>query len=114
MPFTDGKRRMSRSFVNYALELMKMGTIDDVALHLGVGWDLVKDIHKGFLLEEYKDIDITEVEHICLDEFSIKKGHKYMSVLSDLKSGRIIHVVEGRKKEDLEPFLKQLKKKQLN
>lgn len=112
MPFTDGKRRMSRSFVNYALGLMKMGTINDVANHLGVGWDLVKDLHKEYLIDEYKEIDISKVKYIGLDEFSIRKRHKYMSVFSDLETGRILHAVEGRKKEDVESFMRELKKKQ--
>lgn len=112
MPFTDGKQRMSKSFVNYALGLMKMGTISDVANHLGVGWDLVKDLHKEYLAGEYKEIDISKVKYIGLDEFSIRKRHKYMSVFSDLQTGQILHAVEGRKKEDVKPFMKELKKKQ--
>jgi hypothetical protein len=34
-----------------------------------------------------------------------------MTVVSDCKSGRIVHAIEGRKAEDIQPFLKKLKKK---
>jgi transposase len=34
---------------------------------------------------------------VAIDEFSIRKGHKYMTVVSDLRAGRIIHAVEGRR-----------------
>jgi transposase len=99
MPFAKGKQRMSTSFVNHVLDLLKMGTISDVARHLGLTWDTVKDVHKSFLQEEYPEIDISEVKYLTIDEFSIAKRHKYMTVVADLKTGRIIHAVEGRKKK---------------
>lgn len=114
LPFMIGTKRMTRSFVTYALELLQFGTIKDVACHLQVGWDTVKDIHKEFLDRKYKKIDLRDIEYLAIDEFSIKKGHQYMTVVSDLKTGRIIYSVEGRKKEDILPFLKSLKKKVLN
>ena len=93
LPFMPGIKRMTRSFVRYTLDLLQFGPIKDVASHVGLGWD------------------IAELEFISIDEFSIRKGHKYMTVVSDLKTGRVIHAVEGRKKEDINPFLKKLKKK---
>ena len=44
-----------------------------------------------------------------MDEFSIKKGHKYMTVFLDLRTGRIIYACEGRSIEKIEPFLQKLK-----
>jgi len=110
-PFADGKQRMTKSFVRYALELLQFGTVKDVAVHLGVSWDVIKDLHKNYLKEKYANVSLENVTYISIDEFSIAKGHKYMTVISDLKSGHILHVVEGRKKSDIEPFLKMLKKK---
>ena len=101
---------MSRSFIIYALDLLKFGTIKDVADHLGVGWDAIKEIHTQELERKYEDIPISGVEYLAIDEFSIKKRHKYMTVISDMKTGRIIHAIEGRKQEDIEPFLQKLKK----
>lgn len=111
LPFADGKQRMSTSFVAHVIDLLKMGTVNDVAMHLRVGWDLVKDIHKNHLQGLYKEIDISELEYVSIDEFAIRKGHSYMTVVSDCRSGRIVHAVEGRKAADIQPFLKQLKKK---
>ena len=111
LPFMQGRRKMSRSFIIYALDLLKFGTIKDVADHLGVGWDAIKEIHTQELERKYEDIPISGVEYLAIDEFSIKKRHKYMTVISDMKTGRIIHAIEGRKQEDIEPFLQKLKKK---
>ncbi|NDD58189.1 MAG: hypothetical protein EBZ47_02900 [Chlamydiae bacterium] len=37
-----------------------------------------------------------DIKYISLDEFDIKKGHEYMSVFTDIETGRIIHALEGR------------------
>jgi len=39
--FADPRRTYTRSFAQYVLELARMMTIRDVALHLGVSWDVV-------------------------------------------------------------------------
>ena len=113
LPFMPGMKRMTRSFIRYVLDLLSFGTIKDVAEHVGLGWDAVKELHQETLEKKYKDIPLSDVEYVTIDEFSIRKGHKYMTVISDLKTGRIIHAVEGRKQEDIEPFLQRLKKKPL-
>ncbi len=112
LSFATGKQRMTHSFINHALDLLKFGTIKDVAKHLGVGWDVIKDIHKHYLQEKYATIHIEDVQYISIDEFAIQKGHKYMTAISDCFTGRVIHAIEGRKAEVLQPFLTELKKKQ--
>jgi transposase len=106
-----GKKRMVRSFITHVLELLRFGTIKDTANHVGLGWDAVKELHKEALEKKYDTVPISDMEYIGMDEFSIRKGHKYMTIFTDLKTGRIVHAVEGRKEEDIEAFLKQLKKK---
>jgi transposase len=114
MPFTDGKQRMSKSFVNYVLDLLEFATIKDVANYLEITWDTVKDLHKNHLKTKYKDVELKDVKYISIDEISISKGHKYMTVIADLGTGRILYSIEGRKKEDIRSFLKILKKKHLS
>jgi len=101
---------MTHAFIDHVLDLLKMGTISDVANHLGVSWDTVKDIHKTYLQERYKDLDLSNIEYLSIDEFAIRKGHTYMTIVSDCASGRIVHAVEGRKAKDIAPFLEKLKK----
>jgi transposase len=86
-------------------------TIKSVAALLGVSWDLVKDIHKQKLKTLYTYIDLRQVKYIAVDEFSIKKGHIFMSIVVNLETGQILHAVEGRQKEDIAPFFKKLAQK---
>lgn len=114
MSFASGKEQMTSSFKSHALALLKFGTIKDVSLHLGVGWDTIKSIHKSHLLERYQHVEVREVEYISIDEFSIAKGHKYMTIIMDIKTGRILEAIEGRKIDDISSALSELKKKHPN
>lgn len=112
--FAAGRRRMTNSFVNYIVELMKMGTVKAVANLLGVSWDTVKDIHKDALRRSYKTVEYKKLRYIGIDEFSISKGHEYMTIITDLEEGRIIHAVEGRDKKAVLPFLRKLARRATN
>ena len=114
LDFVQGKQRMVLAFVHYVLDLIALGTILGVARFLGVGWDLVKNIHKEHLKKKYQEIPFSELEFLSIDEFSIRKGHNYMTIFVDIRTGRIIHAVEGRSKGNVIPFLKVLAAKAKN
>ena len=50
IPFADPRRSYTKSFERFVLELSRSMTIRDVARHLNVGWDLIKEIQKRDLL----------------------------------------------------------------
>ena len=102
------------SFRRYVLELSRLGTIADIATHLGIGWDLVKEIQKGYLLKNYGQPNLKNVEYIAIDEFAVEKGHKYMTVVYELKSGIILYAAKGKDAESLEGFWRRVKKKGLH
>ena len=84
-------------------------TISDVARHLGVSWDTVKDIQKRNLERRYAHISLRDVRLIAIDEISIGKGHRYMTIVLDLKTGAIVFVGEGRGSKSLDPFWEKLR-----
>jgi transposase len=106
-----GTHRFVRSFALTVLDMLRFGTIRSVAEYLGVGWDLVKNIHKERLQCLYRKIPLHKVTAIGIDEFSFKEGHRYMTVVTDLNTGRVLHAVEGKGKEDIRPFLETLARK---
>lgn len=111
MPFTLGKLPMSKSFIWYIVQLMSMTTLLCVALFLGLQWRTVKSIDKANLSKRSKQFSFKKLHYISIDEIAIKRGHKYMTIFTDISTGQIIHAVEGRNKEALKPFLKLLSKK---
>ena len=61
------------------------------------------------ILEHYvelarKNVDLSGFHTLGIDEFSIKKGHNYMSAFSDIDAARIIYVAESRCKETFDEF----------
>ena len=114
LPFMNGNRRYTRAFALTVLDLLQFSTIKSVADYLNVGWDLVKKIHKEKLEVMYRKQGYNDLIYLGIDEFSIRKGHSYMTIFVNLQSGRIIHAVEGRSSEIVSPFLRKLSKKATN
>jgi len=114
LQFTSGNRRYTRAFALTVLDLLQFATIKAVADYLNVGWDLVKQIHKKELRTIYRKQNFQDLVYLGIDEFSIRKGHSYMTIFVNLQDGRIIHAVEGRSSEVISPFLRKIGKKATN
>jgi transposase len=109
VPFADPRRSYTRSFERYALELGRRMTIRDVAVHLGVGWDLIKDIQKRDLSRRFAKPKLKHLRYIAIDEISIGKGHRYLTLVLDLETGRVVFVGDGKAGSALAPFWKRLR-----
>jgi len=107
--FADPRRTYTKSFERYALELSRHMTIQDVARHLGVSWDVVKDIQKRYLSKHYSRPRLKDLKLIAIDEISIGRGHRYLTVVLDLLAGAVVFVGDGKGTDALLPFWKKLK-----
>ena len=94
--FADPRRSYTKAFERYALELSRSMTIRDVARHLNVGWDLIKDIQKRDLSRRYAKPKLKHLRYIAIDEIAIAKGHRYLTVVMDLESGAVVFIGDGR------------------
>jgi transposase len=84
-------------------------TIRDVAKHLGVSWDVIKDIQKRDLARRYAKPKLKHLRHIAIDEIAIAKGHRYLTIVMDLESGAVVFVGDGKGAKALQPFWKRLR-----
>ncbi len=109
IPFADPRRSYTKSFERYALELSRSMTIRDVAFHLNVGWDLIKEIQKRDLLRRYAKPKLKHLRYIAIDEIAVAKGHRYLTVVMDLESGAVVFVGDGKGADALKPFWKRLR-----
>jgi transposase len=107
--FADPRRSYTRTFERYVLELSRRMTIRDVARHLNVGWDMIKDIQKRDLLRRYSKPKLKHLWHIAIDEIAVAKGHQYLTVVMDLESGAVVFVGDGKGADALKPFWKRLR-----
>jgi transposase len=107
--FAEPRRTYTKSFERYALELSRNMTIKAVAEHLNVSWDVVKDIQKRYLHKRFDKPKLRHLKQIAIDEISVGKGHRYVTIVMDLKSGAIVHVGEGKGGDSLLPFWRRLR-----
>lgn len=89
---------------------MNIMTISETAAYLGLSWNTVKDIHKNYLEHNYAYPDISKVRYIGIDEFAVRKGHVYKTIVVDLETGCIIHVGDGKGADALDKFWKRVAK----
>jgi transposase len=85
-------------------------TITDVARHLDVSWDLVKDIQKRFLKKHFAKPKLNKLRLLAIDEISIGRNHRYLTVVLDIKGGAVIFVGDGKGSDALEPFWRRLRR----
>jgi transposase len=109
IPFADPRRSYTKSFERFVLELSRSMTIRDVARHLNVGWDLIKEIQKRDLLRRYAKPKLKHLRYIAIDEIAVAKGHRYLTVVMDLESGAVVFVGDGKGADALKPFWKRLR-----
>jgi transposase len=108
--FADPKKRYTRSFERYALELSRLMTIQDVALHLQIGWDTVKDIQAHDLKRRFGKPKLHKLKQIAIDEIAVGKGHRYLTVVLNLLTGAVVFVGDGKGVASLEIFWKRLRR----
>ena len=109
--FATGSRSYTHRFAKYVVDMLRSMTVKDVAARLNISWDTVKEIHSTYLERRYSPPSLDGVECIGIDEFAIRKGHVYKTIVVDLTSGRILYVGEGKGIESLAAFWKRVRRK---
>ena len=66
-------RRYTNSFAQYVVQLCRIATIKAVARLLGVGWDLVKEIHKEHLGQRLKKRKLSQLRYLAIDGAHVKR-----------------------------------------
>ena len=108
--FADPRVSYTKAFQRYALELSSYMTIQDVADHLGISWDVIKDIQKADLKRRFDRPKLKHLRQIAIDEISTAKGHVYLTIVLDLESGAVVHVGRGKGGDALKAFWTRLRR----
>ena len=108
--FIEPYSRVTNRFEHYIYGLCKVMSIIDVSKHTGLTWDQIRRIDRRTLEDQFKNPIPEDLEILCIDEISIKKHHKYLTIIADYISGRVIGVIRNRDYEAVSSFLKSLPK----
>jgi transposase len=77
-------------FARYVGRRCRSGTIKDVAAELRLDWHTVKRLEKQYMTEQLKRAGNPRPNILGIDEISVRKGHDYRIVVSDLQKHRPI------------------------
>jgi len=87
----------------------RASTIRDVAKELHLDWHTVKELEKQYMREQLRRQGAPRPKVIGIDEVSIKKGHTYRIVVSDLERRRPIWFGgTDRSEASMDEFFKSL------
>ncbi|MDO9565464.1 MAG: ISL3 family transposase [Candidatus Desulfaltia sp.] len=105
------KRYTTRLSDAVALSCRALRSISDVAEQYHLSWDIVKDIDKEYLSREFSPpVFDDDLEYLAMDEFSLKKRHKYATNFVDPIRRKVLYTVKGRSFEDVKAFFELLGK----
>ncbi len=80
-----------------------------VAVHIKL-FEFIEDIYKRWLKHRFGQPKLKKLKQIAIDEISVRKGHKYVTLVLDLKTGAVVFVGEGKRADSLTPFWERLKR----
>ena len=102
----------TKRFAYYVGRRCRSATIKDIAAELHLGWDSVKELEKQYMRAQLARAGTPGPKAIGIDEISIRKGHTYRIVVSDLLRRRPIWFGgEDRSEASMSQFYDWLGKK---
>ena len=110
IPFRSTDHQLTVRMQEYTQGLLctKMFTVKDVSRMLNLDYGVVYKIDHAILIELLQYAEIPEITHIGVDEKSFLKGHKYVTLVSCLKRGKVIWASEGKDEKALDAFFKAI------
>ena len=109
LPWLANNPFYTNRFAYYVGRKCRVMTINDVAKELKLDWHSVKTLEKEYMQEQLRRNPVAAPRAIGIDEISLKKGHTYRIVVSDLERGRPIWFGgEDRSEESMDMFYQWL------
>ena len=113
VPWSVGRTEFTSRFERLAIALLVEISVAGVARRLAISWDQVDAIMVR-AVERGKQRRLPRiVKHLGIDEKSVKKRHRYFTIVSDLDRGEVLWVGRERKRESIDAFYKGLSAEQL-
>jgi transposase len=99
----------TKRFAFYVGRRCRDSSIQDIARELHLDWKTVKSLEKQYMREQLRRVGLPGPKVIGIDEISIRKGHTYRIVVSDLLRQRPIWFGgEDRSEKSMNRFFEEL------
>lgn len=110
----DSHSRISNKLIALVqADLREVDTVKAVSQRYHLDRQTVKAVDKLQLDHCFGEIELGNVRHLIMDEFTIQKGHKYATIVMDAETHRALWVCKGKAGVDVKAFFELLKEKKL-
>ena len=106
VPWAETGSRFTALFECLVIQWLQHATLSAVAKQMNLDWDSVHAIQRRAVERGLARRATLAPVHITIDETSEKKGHNYLTVVSE--GARVLYVAEDREKESIDGFWKTL------
>lgn len=106
VPWAEGNARLTAMFEALVINWLKEGSISAVAGLLRLSWDEVAGVQQRAVKRGLARRKQQPLEHIGVDETSYQKRHEYVTVILDREHDVVLDVLDDRKAETLEQWLR--------
>jgi transposase len=109
VPWARHDARFTRAFEDQAAWLAVNTSKSAVAELMRIAWRSVGGICERVAAEAQRDVDLlADLKRIGIDEISHRRGQRYLTVVVDHDTGRLVWAAAGRDSATVERFLDQL------
>jgi transposase len=104
LPWAEPGSRFTELFEALAIAWLKHASQKAVAEQLQLSWDEVHGIMERAVKRGLARRQAEEIPQLGVDEKAFRKGHKYLTLVNDLKRNRVLYVAEDREQGSLDGF----------
>jgi transposase len=109
VPWARHDSAFSRAFEDLVVHDAIVGNKQAAADRYGTSWRAVNNMCVRVAIEALDRVDLLDgLVAIAIDEVKYKKGHRYLTVVCDHATGRVIWAARGRSKETVGEFFDAL------
>jgi len=104
LPWAEPGSRFTELFEALAIEWLKHASQLAVGAQLQLSWDEIHGILERAVKRGLARRQAEEIPQLGVDEKAFRKGHKYLTLVNDLKRNRVLYVAEDREQSSLDGF----------
>lgn len=108
VPWAPHRSRFTWDFEEMVAYLAQGTDKTQVCRLMGIGWRTVGEIIERVVTRNLDPKRLSQLRWIGIDEFSHRKGHRYISLVVDHEARRVVWAAEGKDSAALSRFFEQL------
>jgi len=114
VPWAGKGSRFTLLFESFAIDVLQAcSSVKAAAELMGMNWHQINEIKRRAVARGLERRQAVPVEHMGIDEKSFRRGHNYISILTDLDRSRVLDVAEGRDEAACDRLFEGLTEEQL-